>query len=212
MGRRLDSIHLRLLVANVLILPVFLGLTGYGLDRAFGQYQRASQQENMRLQQLLLARAVEWDGGGWVVQGLDEPRLVLPDSGLYAFVFAPDGALQWQSNSAAQSAEPAVLSAAVTTLVKQSGVLQLALGEQRFFDCRLEVPWFCHAAAIAWGSSGPVGLFLIIEDQAPALAARGDYRSYELLLCLLLAILLLLAQLAILSWCLGPLRRITTDI
>ena len=49
------SIRLRLLAASLVILPLFLGLTAWALDRAFGNYQRQAQQESMRLQQLLLA-------------------------------------------------------------------------------------------------------------------------------------------------------------
>ena len=88
MARRNLSIRLRLIAANLLLLPLFLGLMAYGLDRAFGGYQVDQQRENMELQQLLLAKAAEWSGEAWQVQGLDEPRLGLPDSGLYAMAGA----------------------------------------------------------------------------------------------------------------------------
>ena len=50
------SIHLRLLLASLVILPAFLGVTALVLDRAFSNYQMESQADSMRLQQLLLRR------------------------------------------------------------------------------------------------------------------------------------------------------------
>ena len=58
----------------MLILPVFLGVTAVMLDRAFHERQIDEQAERMRLQQLLLARAANWDGQRWVFEGLDEIR------------------------------------------------------------------------------------------------------------------------------------------
>ena len=69
-------------------------------DRAFYNYQLESQASNMRLQQLLLARAVDWDGEKWQVTGLDELRFNLLRSGLYAFIFSAEGELAWHSPSA----------------------------------------------------------------------------------------------------------------
>ena len=69
--RNPPSMHLRLLLASLFILPAFLGITAWVLDRAFGDYQQQSQRESLRLQQLLLAKAVDWDGFRWQFQGLD---------------------------------------------------------------------------------------------------------------------------------------------
>ena len=75
------------------------------LDRAFGNYQLDSQRESMRLQQLLLAKAADWDGMQWVFTGLDELRLNLLRSGLYAFVLGDGGEMLWRSPSS-DSANP----------------------------------------------------------------------------------------------------------
>ena len=211
MGRNL-SIRLRLIAANLLLLPLFLGLMAYGLDRAFGRYQIDQQRENMGLQQLLLAKAAEWSGEAWQVQGLDEPRLGLPDSGLSAFILSRSGALLWQSESAEMADIPANSAEALQDLTTAGGLLELPIGRGQFSECELDGPGYCFAKVIAWGSRGPEALFLVIESQAGILAARAEYRRFLGLLCLALGLILVAVQLAIVRWGLSPLGRIADDI
>ncbi len=207
-----SSIHLRLLAASLLILPLFLGLAAWVLDQAFVDYQLASQKERMRLQQLLLAKAADWDGANWHFGALDEPRLELLNSGLYAFVIAPQGRVLWQSPSAEHIADLADPSAAVLDIAAQLGLYDLAVGEYRFAECLQEHRYFCQGTRIAWGSAGPESIFLIVQTQAEVLSARAVYRDYLLWLLLGTALLLLLAQSLIVRWGLAPLRGIVASI
>lgn len=211
-GSRFSSIHLRLLAANLLILPLFLGLTAWGLDRAFGNYQSDKQQENMRLQQLLLAKAAEWDGAAWNVEGLDEPRLELPDSGLYAYILSRQGTIQWQSISTGLPGEWPESGVQIRDLVARESLLGLSIAGRQFSQCDFNEPFYCYGTFIAWGSSGPESLFLVLESQRDALAARDAYRRFLALLCLGLALMLVIVQLVIVRWGLLPLGRITRDI
>ena len=226
------SIHLRLLGASLLILPLFLGITALVLDRAFANYQMESQQESMRLQQLLLAKAADWDGSRWIISGLDELRFNLLRSGLYAFVLYSDGEVSWQSPSAELLAEPedpaaggpaaggpaaggpaaANSAAAVRQMVLEAGLTQIEIGQSRFLECELGPLQFCYSTRVAWGSSGPESVFLIVESRDRVLEARTAYRTYLLWLSLATALLLLLAQSAIFRWGLAPLRRIARAI
>lgn len=202
------SIQLRLLAATLLILPLFLGLTAWLLDRAFADYQLDAQAERMRLIQLLLAKATEWNGETWTVGSLDEARLELLDSGLYAFLLSPQAEVLWASPSAGQIGSIDDPSAAVAAAARELGVLSAAEREPRLLACRLETDHFCHATRIAWGSSGPESVFLIVESQAGVIAARSAYRDSLLLLCLVAAVLLLVAQWLVIRWGLRPLRAI----
>ncbi len=206
------SIRLRLLAASLLILPVFLGLTAWALDRAFSSYQLEAQQESMRLQQLLLAKAADWDGAGWRFDNLDEPRLSLLNSGLYAFVVSPQGNMQWLSPSAELIGELPDPSAAVRAMVQSLDLYGAEVGENRFTECVLDTGYFCQSTGVAWGSAGPEGIFLIVENQERLIAARSAYRAYLLWLSLGAAVLLLLAQSFIVRWGLLPLRRIAIAI
>ena len=193
------SIHLRLLGASLLILPLFLGITALVLDRAFANYQMESQQESMRLQQLLLAKAADWDGSRWIISGLDELRFNLLRSGLYAFVLSSDDEVSWQSPSAELLAEPedpaaggpaaggpaaANSAAAVRQMVLEAGLTQIEIGQSRFLECELGPLQFCYSTRVAWGSSGPESVFLIVESRDRVLEARTAYRTYLLWLSL----------------------------
>lgn len=211
-SRKSPSIHLRLLLATLVILPLFLGVTAWVLDRAFANYQIQSQQESMRLQQLLLAKAADWDGTAWHFERLDEPRLNLLNSGLYAMVISSAGDTLWRSPSTDSIGELPDPGAALHQLVLGLGPGNTAIGENRFVDCELGAAHFCRSTRVAWGSSGPESIFLIIENQAGVIAARQAYRNNLLWLSLAAAVLLLLAQSLIFRWGLSPLRRIATAI
>jgi len=206
------SIHLRLLVATLVILPLFLGVTAWVLDRAFANYQFQAQRESMRLQQLLLAKAADWDGSRWVFDALDEPRLTLLNSGLYAFVISPQGTVLWKSPSAGSADDSQDFAARVSEMAQELGFYRAGIGENRLAECVLGNGYYCHSTRVAWGSSGPESIFLIVESQAGIIAARSAYRSYLLWLLLGATLLLLLAQSLIFRWGLAPLRKIATAI
>lgn len=206
------SIHLRLLGASLLILPLFLGVTAWILDRAFSNYQFEAHRESMRLQQLLLAKAADWDGTRWTFGSLDEPRLNLIGSGLYAFVLSPQGDVLWQSPSAELIDELQDPAAEVAKASITLGLNRAGFGENLLAQCKLETPHFCQSTRVAWGSTGPESIFLIVESQAPMLAARNAWRTYLLWLSSATALLLLLAQSLIFRWGLSPLRRIAAAI
>ncbi len=206
------SIRLRLLAASLVILPLFLGLTAWALDRAFGNYQLEAQQESMRLQQLLLAKAADWTGSGWRFDGLDESRLSLLGSGLYAYVVSTEGDILWHSPSADLIGDLTDPLATAAQMVQSLDLYSAGLGDSRFDACVMDAEYFCLSTGVAWGSAGPESNFLIVESQARIIAARSAYRSYLLWLCLGAAVLLLMAQSLIVRWGLVPLRRIAVAI
>lgn len=206
------SIHLRLLAASVLILPLFLGLTAWALDRAFSSYQIEAQQESMRLQQLLLAKAADWDGSAWRFDSLDEPRLSLLGSGLYAYVVSRHGEILWQSPSTELIGTLPDTAAATRDMLESLHLSEANVGDNRFRDCALDAEYFCQITGVAWGSAGPESIFLIVESQERVIAAREAYRAYLLWMSLGAAVLLLFVQSLIVRWGLVPLRRIAIAI
>jgi len=209
---RTPSINLRLLGASLVILPLFLGTTALVLDRAFANYQMDSQGESMRLQHLLLARAADWDGSRWTFQDIGETRLNLLQSGLYAFVLSPQGEVLWGSPSAELLGELENPPQSVSAMTGALGFGDSLVGETRFQECELDTYYFCQSTQVAWGSSGPESIFLIIESRDRVLAARDAYRNYLLWLSLATALLLVLAQSVIFRWGLAPLRKIASAI
>jgi two-component system sensor histidine kinase PhoQ len=96
----MDSLRARLVVGMILVLALFLALTGLALDRAHTRSVEAGVREGLETRIYLLLGAAEFDDGALVMpDALAEPRLGTPDSGLYAAVRGPDGEILWRSRS-----------------------------------------------------------------------------------------------------------------
>ena len=87
----------------------------------------------MELQLLLLAKAAEWSEGGWQARGVDEPRLNLPESGLYAFILSRKGTVEWQSDSVELPGKLAASYAEIEVAARDEGLLQLPIGAENDF-------------------------------------------------------------------------------
>jgi two-component system sensor histidine kinase PhoQ len=205
------SIRGRLLLAGLVVVPLFLTITSLILDRAFKSYQLRSQERAMGLQQLLLARAANFEAGRWRVSGLDEPRLELPDSGVYAAIADLDGNIDWLSPST--SGFGRAWRGEVESLSRQLAQAIETIGSNQFTPCDIRGGgYFCFGQRVAWGSSGPQALFIVIESQAPVVAAQSAYRRQLLALSLTAAVLLLLAQWLVFAWGIRPLRQVADNI
>ncbi|MEM9256354.1 MAG: ATP-binding protein [Pseudomonadota bacterium] len=207
-----QSIRNRLLFASFVLLPLFLALTFWVLDRAFASYQTDALQNQLRLQQLLLAKAADWDGKRWRFETLDEPRLTLENSGLYAFVMSEGGELLWHSPSALQMGEIDDPLGAVASMITTERLFAVPLGDQVFSECDTDQSYFCYVTGVAWGSEGPEARFLLLEHRLGMTQAREAYQGYLLALSAGLALLLLAAQAWVVRWGLSPLGNIAQDI
>ena len=121
---------------------------------------------------MLLAKATDWDGSAWRVEGLDEPRLNLLNSGLYAFLLSPGGELLWHSPSSEQIGNLADPLGTVQAGARDLGLLAAGIGETRYAMCALEGQHLCQSTRIGWGSAGPESIFLVVEGLARIEAAR----------------------------------------
>ena len=82
-----NSIQKRLLITTTGVLALFLTITGYVLDRSFRNSVVAGAEEQLRLVIYSLMGSVQEQNGRLMFsQGVTEPRLTQPDSGLYAKV------------------------------------------------------------------------------------------------------------------------------
>lgn len=192
------SLSGRLLLASLVLLPLFLGLTGLYLDRAHRLSVEAAQQERLQLQVLTLLAEAEYENTIWFPEKLLEARFNQTDSGLYAVVSSA-GQQLWSS--------PSALSQQLDVEMPQ-----LATG-QRYFVRRGDL--FQYSYEVVWetasGEEVPL-LFTVLESAEPVMAEVSSYRR-SLLLWLGGATLLLIAcQALILAWGLRPLRELAADI
>jgi len=96
------SLHARLLLAASIVLALFLGATGWALDRAFHESAERALRERLQVHLYTLLAAAELDKQDrmQLPPDLPEPRFGLTGSGLYASFSRHDGTDRWHSRSA----------------------------------------------------------------------------------------------------------------
>jgi two-component system sensor histidine kinase PhoQ len=191
----------RLLLASLVLLPLFLGFTGAYLDRAHRLSVEAAQEERLQLQVLTLLAEAEYDGELWLPETLLEARFNQPDSGLYALI-SSDGQLLWSSPSSL-TLELSSVSAKLPGLAP--GESELVQWDD-FYQYAYQVLWETEA-----GEEAPL-LFTVLESSGPVAAELDSYRNSLLLWLGSAGLLLLIGQGGILYWGLRPLADLAMDL
>jgi two-component system sensor histidine kinase PhoQ len=197
----MNSLAARVGWSAAVVLAVFVALTALALERAFTDSARAAMRERLLAQVYLLMAATEVAAGGTprLPAALNEPRLNLPDSGLYARIDAADGTPLWHSPSALAVTLPAVDGSGR----EQFG--RLALAGAEFFHVGLRIDWETD--------SGSVPLrYGVFEHPAAFDEQMRRYRRSLWGWLAAMAVLLLLALAAALAWGLRPLRTVAAEL
>lgn len=196
------SIAGRLILGSALLLPVFLGASGWYLERSHRASLEAGEAERLPLQVLALLAQADYDDGIILPEQLLEARYHQPNSGLYARITGADGANLWLSPSAVS------LPAAFIDQPPPP----LAAGE-RHFDRRDGL--YIFSWQVLWetasGQAAPLQ-FTVMESADPIDADIAVYRRHLLLWLGGSALLLLACQGIVLGWGLTPLRRLATEV
>lgn len=95
------SIHSRILISALIILILFMTMTGLVLDKAFRNNVEHSQRENLRTQTYTLLATAELDEENklYLPENITEPRLNITESSLHAQVVTADEKVIWRSKS-----------------------------------------------------------------------------------------------------------------
>lgn len=96
------SLRGRILAVATLTVLAFLGATGASLDQAFREASRSALEDRLEGRIYALLGALDLQGAGEVVppRELSDPALATPESGAWAWVRGPGGAVAWRSPSA----------------------------------------------------------------------------------------------------------------
>jgi two-component system sensor histidine kinase PhoQ len=198
------SIRARLLLGAALVLVAFMAGAGFAVQRAHADSVRAVHFG--RLQStiyLLLARAELDDSGALVMPfGFAEPRLSLPQSGLYASIWNVNRNEQWRSPSTL-NVDPPFRREGVQTGRWRNEVIE---GKDRSY---LAVSYGVNWAA---GKSQAPLVLSVVEDR---FEFDREVAVFARTLWLWLGgagLLLLLGQLLLLGWGLAPLRRVAAEV
>ncbi|HET6632514.1 MAG TPA: ATP-binding protein [Rhodanobacteraceae bacterium] len=197
------SLAARSVWATGLVLLVFLGATGFALDRAYAQGARSAMRDRLQSYAYAYMARVDVSRYGTLIPPDVQPNpdFMRPGSGLYAAVTGPG--IDWVSPSAlgrdlpmTQSLRPA------QTLFR--GPLETALGAV-----------YVLSEGVAWvlPDGSELNLtFHIAENQRPYLNQLHAFRRTLMVWLTGIGCALLLLQLLLLRWSLAPLRRISRDL
>lgn len=209
---RFSSIAARLLLASAVLLPLFLGLTGFFLDRAFENSLNVAESSRLRGHINLLFSVAEPEGRNGRLDSLKMPVTLSeadfehPNSGLYGYIFNGEEKLVWHSNSAALLDAPPF-----DKVVTKDSPGQLVFSEQLLDKKR----HFVASYAVNWeGASGkPMPFYFVVIHGATEFKAELKAYRNELWRWLGAAgIFLLIAQTMILRWGLRPLGKLAVAL
>ena len=199
------SLNKRMILSASFVLAVFIVLTALGLDRAFYESARSARQERLLGQMYLLIAAAEVDGRGKITlpSALSEARFSLPGSGLYGYVTDGNGALVWRSPSSLGVAAP--FQSKLAAGGKRFEQREDPAGHSSFYVQSLGVNWAVARQHYAF-------TFSVSEDLTEFNLQVRHYRQSIWSWLAGLAVLLLLAQAAVLRWGLRPLRAVAKEL
>ena len=197
------AIRTRLIAGATLVLITFVLAVSWAVQRAHGDSVRTAHYAQLQGTVYLLLAGAEVDGGGNLVMppSSPEPRLSLPNSGLYARVRNEVNGQTWQSPSAIASVVPFLQDEVVgrwrfeTRSAQGHDYLVVGYG----------VRW------VAGDISVPLSLS-VLED---SVALERELAAFQRTLWTWLGgagLLLLASQAALLQWGLAPLRRVAQEL
>lgn len=202
----------RLLIASLIFLPLFCGLLGLSLDRAFSTSLRSGAQAQLKLQAYALIAAAELNQQQlWLPEQLTEDRLNQPSSDLFAVVFSSSQSLPtWRSPSAINRPLPR------NWLPSPLPAGQFDFGEianseshnnqEHLFYLQYSVYWEDET-----GHEYPFQ-FVIFETQATINQQISSYRKSLWGWLAAIALSITVIQVLILRWGLKPVRQVTDDL
>lgn len=205
---RFSSIASRLLLASALLLPLFLGLTGFFLDRAFENSLEVAERSRLRGHVNLLMSVAEPVTKNAKVHSLRMPVTLSdadfehPNSGLYSYIFDAQAKLVWRSNSAALRDTPDYHSIAKSDTPGKMLFSEKVLVDKLHFIARYTVKW-------EDASGTPTPFHFVVAHSAEEYEAElKAYRNQLWRWLGAAGIFLLIAQTLILRWGLRPLGKL----
>lgn len=198
-----DSIRGRLVVGAMAVLIAFVAGAGWAVQRAHEESVRTARFAQLQGTVYLLLAGVELDEHGALVlpPSFPEPRLSLPESGLYASIVNVGRREDWRSPSSVGIQPPFVRDVAIgqwrPEIVASGGRDYLAIG--------YSVNWTERS------QTAPLVLS-VVEDKAEFDREVAAFRRTLWTWLGGAAALLLVSQTLLLGWGLAPLRRVAHEI
>jgi two-component system, OmpR family, sensor histidine kinase PhoQ len=207
------SISSRLFFASALLLPSFLGLTGFFLDRAFYQGLYEAEESRLRAHVNLLHSVAETaDANDPKSKGLRMPlTLIEPDferqnSGLYAYIFNDEKDIIWSSNSALLKEPPSYDQLSQNNVPGKMIMDQISLYGRNYFVAHYDVLWEVAQ------SQSQAFRFVVIHSGKTFRSELAAYRGELWRWLGAAAVFLLIAQTLVLRFGLRPLGKLANAL
>ena len=209
----MGSLRLRLLGLTSLLLALGFALVGGVLDRSFVVALEQAQRDRLQAHIYTLLEVAEPDVDATLrlPYDLPEPRMNVPDSGLYADIRDDTGSILWQSRSglgidvtpAAPLPEPGTR----TVLFQESS------NNERLQALSFGVVWEFDSVVSEFGARDSVYFaFTVHESRASLQAELAQFRAQLYASFGVVALGILVAMGLLLGWLLRPLGRIAGEI
>ncbi len=199
----MKSLRARVALSAAVVLAIFILLTSLALEHAFQDSARSAREQRLLGQLYLLMAAAEAEDGTLALPSEQaEPRLGLPQSGLYAAVMDEAGDRIWESRSNIGLDAPL------------DGPLppgRAAFDQRQGADGR---DYFVERFGVTW-ATGPLPVaytFAIAEDLGPYQAELAGFRTGLAGWLGAMSLLTLAALVASLRWGLTPLGRVADEV
>ncbi|HWV13967.1 MAG TPA: ATP-binding protein [Cellvibrio sp.] len=215
LGKKFPSIRGRLFLASLMLMPVFLGVTGVFLDRAFQTNLIEAEKVRLRSHIYLLFSAAELPQRA--PKKNEKIKLQMPptlidteferiDSGLYAYIYNDKKELIWNSNSASLQTPPDYDKISPRFKTGQMAETNIELNDSNSFVAHFDVIWEDSK------SREYPFRFVVVHNSDDFLAQKIAYRSQLWRWLGAVCVLLLLVQTTILRWGLRPLKRLAVAL
>ncbi len=203
------SLTSRFIFASILILPVFLVLSVFGLNSAFQTSLLSGEEERLKTHTYLLLGAAEVSiDSFWMPEELQEPRFNQLESGLYGVIYNDNNEEIWRSPSAK------LLS--LNQTIKAANSLAISPGTTNFSTLNTNNEnIFVFSQDILWeleSGNEKKFRFSIYHSQDEFMAESKTYQNQLWKWLGVFGLCILFAQVVILRWGLKPLKSLATDL
>ena len=206
----MNSIARRVTLASTAVLVLSLTLIGFSLERTYRESVVTGAGDQLRpVIYALMGSAEEAEGFLSFADGVSQPRLQQPDSGMYALVADRAAGVFWRSPSLT-IADPGL---DLQLSAHGMEARQSAVGVFAFDAIQGSVDVYCLSNEIFWeGLKTPEVVFTVCVDQQPYQTSIDNFRLGLVTSFGVLLLLLSLVSVLALRWGMRPLRQIQDQL
>ena len=197
----------RFAIASLIILPIFIALSGTLFFNTFKHSQLKAEEEQLQAQLYLLISNTDINQQTVSLPiAITEPRFNQQNSGLYGFIYNAHGDELWRSASSALLTDNFYNTNNIFSTDNRSFSEAISNNGHRVNIFSYDLEW------VNEDNSTLKLRYIIISDNAPLQAELDSYKKRTWQWLGAMALLLMFAQLVIMRWGLKPLRRLSQQL